>query len=208
MLFGLEGIVYALMISFGIIGIYNLHRLWKFKMGRLPNYINDWTGLNKKSIYVLALIPTLVAMLLYFWLYSFDQLQNILTVFCVLTSVFYVKRIGKFALREIPYLKVVFVLAIWYLLFFIFPYWIFDYDQPWILNFLFLLTFWHISNGWILKREQRKVRTCVKTQIIRHLTSCVIIPFYLLTPSTNLRTTTTRRTTIFFLIIVDKQGSF
>ena len=128
------------MISFGIIGIYNLHRLWKFKMGRLPNSINDWTALNKKSIYVLALIPTLMAMLLYFWLYSFDQLQNILTVFCVLTSVFYVKRIGKFALREIPYLKVFFVIAIWYLLFFIYPYWIFDSPQPWILGFLFLMS--------------------------------------------------------------------
>ena len=132
--------VYALMISFGIIGIYNLHRLWKLKRGRLPNPIKEWTVLNKKSIYVLALIPTLMAMLLYFWLYSFDLLQNTLTVFCVLTSVFYVKPIGKFALREIPYLKVLFVIAIWYLLFFVYPYWIFDAPQPWILGFLFLMS--------------------------------------------------------------------
>ena len=133
--------VYALMISLGIIGIYNSHRLWKLKKGRLPNEIYEWTVLHKRSIYLLAIIPTLMAMLLYFWLFSGDLLQNLLTVLCVLISVFYVKRIGKFALREIPYLKVVFVLAIWYLLFFIFPYWIFDYDQPWILNFLFLSLF-------------------------------------------------------------------
>ena len=100
------------MISLGIIGIYNSHRLWKLKKGRLPNAIHDWTLLNKRSIYVLAIIPTVMSMLLYFWLFSGDLLQNLLTVLCALVSVFYVKRIGKFALRDIPYLKVIFVLII------------------------------------------------------------------------------------------------
>ncbi len=151
--------VYALMISLGIIGIYNSHRLWKLKKGRLPNEIYEWTVLHKRSIYLLAIIPTLMAMLLYFWLFSGDLLQNLLTVLCVLISVFYVKRIGKFALREIPYLKVVFVLAIWYLLFFIFPYWIFDYDQPWILNFLFLLIILIPSDIKDVYFDQEEMRT-------------------------------------------------
>lgn len=151
--------IYALMISLGIIGIYNSHRLWKLKKGRLPTVIHDWTLLNKRTIYVLAIIPTLLAMFFYFWLFSGDLLQNVLTILCVVISVFYVKRIGKFALRDIPYLKVLFVLAIWYLLFFIFPYWLFDYDQPWMLNFLFLLIILIPSDIKDVYFDQKEMRT-------------------------------------------------
>ena len=154
-----HSLAYALMISLGIIGIYNSHRLWKLKKGRLPNAIHDWTLLNKRSIYVLAIIPTVMSMLLYFWLFSGDLLQNLLTVLCALVSVFYVKRIGKFALRDIPYLKVIFVLIIWFLLFFIFPYWLFNYDQPWILNFLFLLIILIPSDIKDVYFDQEEMRT-------------------------------------------------
>ncbi len=151
--------LYALMISLGVIGIYNSHRLWKFKKKRLPDAIYDWTLLNKRSIYVLAVIPTLTSMLLYFWLFSGDPLQNLLTVLCGLICVFYVKRVGNFALRDIPYLKVFFVLLIWYLLFFIFPYWIFDYHQPWILNFLLLLIILIPSDIKDVYFDQEEMRT-------------------------------------------------
>ena len=45
----------------------------------------------------------------------------------------------SFSLREIPYMKVIFVILIWYLLFFVFPYLIFGIPQQWYLGFLLLL---------------------------------------------------------------------
>ena len=64
---------------------------------------------------------------------------DVLTVFCVFVSVFYVRRLRTFSLREIPYMKVIFVIIIWYLLFFVFPYLIFGIPQPWLLGFFLLL---------------------------------------------------------------------
>ena len=131
--------LYSLMISLGIVGVYNAHRLWKFKKNRLPFYMREWTSMNKKSLSFLAIIPTIIAMLLYYFLFSGQPAQNLLALVCVLISVFYVKRIGRTSLREIPYMKVVFVIMTWYLLFFIFPYMIFDAKEPWLLSFFFLL---------------------------------------------------------------------
>ncbi len=45
--------IYALMISMGVIGIYNSHRLWKYNRNRLPEYMQKWTFRNKTSFYIL-----------------------------------------------------------------------------------------------------------------------------------------------------------
>ena len=131
--------IYALMISMGIIGVYNSHRLWKYGKNRLPGYMKEWTSVNKRSLYFLAIIPTIFAALLYYSFFGGNPTQDLLAVICVLISVFYVKRLGKLSLREIPYMKVIFVILIWYFLFFVFPFMIFDSPQPWLLGFLFLL---------------------------------------------------------------------
>ena len=131
--------IYAFMISMGVIGIYNSHRLWKYNRNRLPEYMQKWTFRNKTAIYILSIIPTFSASFLYLYYFFGEPLIDVLTVFCVFVSVFYVRRLSTFSLREIPYMKVIFVIMIWYLLFFVFPYLIFGIPQPWLLGFFLLL---------------------------------------------------------------------
>lgn len=131
--------IYAFMITMGVIGIYNSHRLWKYNRNRLPEHMQKWTFRNKTSIYILSIIPTCSASFLYLYYFFGEPLIDFLTGFCVFVSVFYVRRLRTFSLREIPYMKVIFVILIWYLLFFVFPYLIFGIPQPWLLGFFLLL---------------------------------------------------------------------
>lgn len=163
-LFGLHyeyelSFIYALMISFGIIGVYNAHRLWKFKKGRLPEYMKDWVFLYRNSILALSITTISAAMLLYYLFFSGDALQDFLTAICVLISVFYVKRLGAFSLREIPYMKVLFVISIWYFLFFLFPHMLFKAQQHWGLSFLFLLIILIPSDIKDVYFDHQKMRT-------------------------------------------------
>lgn len=177
-LFGLyheyeNSFIYSFMISMGIIGVYNGHRLWKLNKGRLPDTMHNWTLLNKNPIFILTIISTLSAVMLYFIFFSGNILRDVLTVICVVISVFYVKRFGRFSLREIPYMKVFFVIFIWYLLFFIFPFMIFKVSQPWILSFLLLLIILIPSDIKDVYFDNEKMRTI--PQVIGLYRSVILI---------------------------------
>lgn len=130
---------YSLTIAFGIVGMYNSHRLWKFKKGRLPQEIHLWTLSNQRSLLFFSLSMLLSAMTLYLIFFSGNATQDIGAFICLIISVFYVKRLKRLSLREIPYMKIFFVIAIWYILFFVFPYMLFGADQEWGIGFMFLL---------------------------------------------------------------------
>ena len=151
--------IYSLTIAFGIIGVYNSHRLWKLKKGRLPNEIHVWTLNNRRSILLLALSMLLSAMVLYAIFFSDNIAQNICTLTCLIISVFYVKRLKSIALREIPYMKVLFVIAIWYTLFFIFPYMLFGVGQEWFISFMFLIVILIPSDIKDVFFDNQKMRT-------------------------------------------------
>lgn len=177
-LFGLyheyeNSFIYSFMISMGIIGVYNGHRLWKLNKGRLPDTMHNWTLLNKNPIFILTIISTLIAVMLYFIFFSGNILRDVLTFICVVISVFYVKRFGRFSLREIPYMKVFFVIFIWYLLFFIFPFMIFKVSQPWILSFLLLLIILIPSDIKDVYFDNKKMRTI--PQVIGLYRSVILI---------------------------------
>ena len=143
-LFGLyskseNSILYALMISFGIIGIYNGHRLWKFRQKLLPTDIYEWTFKHKRKLIFLSVVTLSISMSVYCLFFSDFIFQNLLALVCVLISIFYVKRIRRFSLRDIPYLKVWFVIAIWYCLFFVFPFLFFGVSPPWVTSLLLLI---------------------------------------------------------------------
>ena len=134
-----DAFTYSLTIAFGIVGVYNAHRLWKYKKGRLPNEIHSWTLSNKRSILFFSFSMLLSAVVLYAKFFSSNITQNICAFACLVISVFYVKRVKSLSLREIPYMKVYFVIATWYVLFFVFPYMLFGVDQEWGISFMFLL---------------------------------------------------------------------
>ena len=74
-LFGLyykseNSILYALMISFGIIGIYNGHRLWKFRQKLLPTDINEWTFKHKRKLLFLSVVALSISMSIYCLFFS------------------------------------------------------------------------------------------------------------------------------------------
>lgn len=143
-LFGLyskseNSLLYALMISFGIIGIYNGHRLWKCRQRQLPTEIYNWTFKHKRKLIFLSVVALSISISIYGLFFSGYLFQNLLALVCVLISIFYVKRIRKLSLRDIPYLKVWFVIAIWYCLFFVFPFLFFGVSPSWMTGLLLLI---------------------------------------------------------------------
>lgn len=132
-------LTYSLTICLGIIGVYNSHRLWKYHKGSLPSDIHLWTLNNYRSLLILALSNLVASSILYSIYFSGNRTQNICALICLLISIFYVKKVNKRPLREIPYLKLFVVMAIWYTLFFIFPNMLFGTNQDWGVSFIFLL---------------------------------------------------------------------
>lgn len=116
---------YALMFAFGILSIYNFHRLWKLRRGDLPGVILNWLEANKASVIFLSIISLLLAGVLYARYFAQNYLIHLLCAICVLVCILYVYRIRRYSLREIPYLKIFLVFAIWYFLLHIMPHMLF-----------------------------------------------------------------------------------
>ena len=150
---------YSLTISFGILGVYNFHRLWKFKKGRLPLEINSWTFYNRRSIWFFSVSMLISAMTLYLIFFSANFTQNIAAFICLTISIFYVKRVKSLSLREIPYMKVFFVIAIWFILFFVFPYMLFNAPQEWGIALMFLFVILIPSDIKDVFFDHQKMRT-------------------------------------------------
>lgn len=117
---------YALMFAFGILSIYNFHRLWKLGRGDLPDLVLKWLEINKYSISILSVCSILCTVYLYVNYFSKNYLLHLLCTACILICILYVYRIRRYSLREIPYLKIFLVLGIWYFLLHIMPYILFD----------------------------------------------------------------------------------
>jgi 4-hydroxybenzoate polyprenyltransferase len=112
---------YALMFAFGILSIYNFHRLWKLKRGDLPDIILKWLVANKVSIASLSIISLFLTIYLYLSYFAQNYLIHLLCAVCLLISILYVYRLRRYSLREIPYIKIFLVLGIWYFLLHIMP---------------------------------------------------------------------------------------
>ena len=117
---------YALMFAFGILSMYNFHRLWKLRSGDLPVVILNWLGANKSSVIFLSIISLILAGFLYARYFAQNYLIHLLCAICVIICILYVYRIRKYSLREIPYLKIFLVFGIWYFLIHIMPYLLFN----------------------------------------------------------------------------------
>lgn len=111
-----ESIVYAAMFSFGILAIYNSHRLYKLKSRELPESVFIWVNAHKWMVLGIAITSLIVSLALY--LCNFDQSYEVhfLTGICIIVSFLYVYKIGHYCLREIPFLKIFLVLGIWFFL--------------------------------------------------------------------------------------------
>ena len=122
------------MISMGVIGIYNSHRLWKYNRNRLPEYMQKWTFRNKTYfIYILSIIPTFFSFIFISLLFFGEPLIDVLTVFAFCKCILRPPLEYLFFKRN-PLYESDFVIMIWYLLFFVFPYLIFGIPQPWLLD--------------------------------------------------------------------------
>ena len=116
---------YALMFAFGILSIYNFHRLWKLRRGDLPYGILVWLKSNKLSIAMLSFSSVISTMYIYLSYFSEQYLIHLLCAICVSICILYVCRIRRYSLREIPYLKIFLVFGIWSFLLHIMPYMLF-----------------------------------------------------------------------------------
>jgi hypothetical protein len=117
---------YALMFSLGIMGVYNFHRLWKYQTKDLPDYIVYWVSKNKSKLLIIAISSSLATLFLYLKYFGHLNDIHLLTCIAVILSVLYVYRLRSYNLREVPYLKIFLVFAIWFFLLHYLPYLIFD----------------------------------------------------------------------------------
>ena len=89
---------YALMFAFGILSMYNFHRLWKLRSGDLPVVILNWLGANKSSVIFLSIISLILAGFLYARYFAQNYLIHLLCAICVIICILYVYRIRKYSL--------------------------------------------------------------------------------------------------------------
>ena len=111
-----DAFAYAAMFSFGILAIYNFHRLYKFKNRELPDTIYLWVKRLKWPIVGIAITSMVATVSLYICYFGQYYKIHFLSGACILVSVLYVYKIGNYCLREIPFLKIFLVLGIWFFL--------------------------------------------------------------------------------------------
>ncbi len=112
-----EKVTYSAAVFFSVIGIYNFHRLYKFKNNQLTESLRIWVELNFLSVQLVCFFGLLLSSCLFLLLLNFDlQLLALLST-CLLISLIYV--ILKW--REFPFIKAFLVAFVWTIVLVILP---------------------------------------------------------------------------------------
>jgi hypothetical protein len=130
---------YSSAIFFSVLGIYNFHRLYKFRKNQLNFPLSQWLAKNLRIIQLLSLVGMLSSSILFFFLLKLNLGNLLLLSACLVISLLYV--ISNW--REIPFLKAAFVAVVWTLVLVILPSLLQDTfeSQAWI----FLLFFYALT---------------------------------------------------------------
>ncbi len=112
-----EKVTFSAAVFFSVIGIYNFHRLYKFKNNQLTESLKIWVELNLLAVQLLCFFGLLLSSCLFLLLLNFDLQHLVLLSACLLISLIYI--ILKW--REFPFLKAFLVALVWTIVLVILP---------------------------------------------------------------------------------------
>ncbi len=112
-----DKVTYSAAVFFSIIGIYNFHRLYKFKNNQLNDSLKIWVELNLLVVQLLCFFGLLLSSCLFLLLLNFDLQLLALLGTCLLISLIYV----IFKLREFPFIKAFLVAFVWTIVLVVLP---------------------------------------------------------------------------------------
>lgn len=114
---------YFFFVFLTILGVYGLHRLYKFKQNKLIGERRSWVKKNFTLLFVTTTLSLIAAtIILYFFasdfLFSAKDTDiklsfGLILLFCILVSAWYVIPFFKKSLRQIPFLKASTVALVW-----------------------------------------------------------------------------------------------
>ena len=111
---------YALFTGFSTMTVYNGQRLFKSEIRNKTAWL-FWVERNKKSLWYIVLSLGFFSFFLFFLLFSFELKAGLVFFASIFVSVFYVVKLGKKSLREIPVIKIHLIAIIWVLIILVFP---------------------------------------------------------------------------------------
>lgn len=111
---------YALFTGISTMTVYNGQRLFKSEVREKTAWL-FWVERNKKALWCVVLSLGFFSFFLFFLLFSFELIAGLVFFISAFVSVFYVVKLGKISLREIPYIKIHLIAIIWVLVLLVFP---------------------------------------------------------------------------------------
>jgi hypothetical protein len=151
-----EKVRYSAAVFFSIIGIYNFHRLYKFKNNQLTDSLKIWVELNLLAVQLLCFFGLLLSSCLFLLLLNFDLQLLALLGTCLLISLIYV----IFKWREFPFIKAFLVTFVWTIVLIVLPNLM--QEKMDIGNLTFLLFFYALTipaDAKDLEMDHKKMKT-------------------------------------------------
>ena len=104
-------------IALAVFGVYNAHRLLKFRQSKLTREMNAWLSMSKNLLAIRSFVVFGVALscVLFIHLFSLFSSAIFLLGITLLLSAFYSGLFSYFILREIPFLKALLVTISWFI---------------------------------------------------------------------------------------------
>ena len=112
-----EKVTFSAAVFFSVIGIYNFHRLYKFKNNQLTESLKIWVKLNLLAVQLLCFFGILLSSCLFMLLLDFELQHLVLLSSCLIISLIYI----ILKCREFPFLKAFLVALVWTIVLVILP---------------------------------------------------------------------------------------
>lgn len=113
-------LMYGLFAFFSTLAVYNGQRLFKAEKSKHTPWLL-WVKRHEKKLFLLIVVCSLVSIVLLFLLQQFNLYALLTLGITGLISVFYVIKLGKRNLREIPYIKIHLIAVTWTIILVLFP---------------------------------------------------------------------------------------
>ena len=102
-------------IALAVFGVYNAHRLLKFRQSKLTREMSAWLSKNLLAIRSFVVLGLVLSCVLFIHLFSLFSSAIFLLGITLLLSAFYSGLFSYFIIREIPFLKALLVTISWFI---------------------------------------------------------------------------------------------
>ena len=154
--------IYALFTGASTMTVYNGQRLFKSEIRKKTAWL-FWVERNKKALWFVVFLLGFFSFFLFLILFSFELKAGLVFSVSAFVSVFYVVKLGKISLREIPHIKIHLIAIIWVLITLVFPLinegYVFKYFYYVLPHYLYVIGVTIPFDVRDLKHDSKKQRT-------------------------------------------------